>query len=98
MLPLSVEEATSSSMAVATASLAHPALFEAEPEGGFTVTFPETGIAATYGAISEAALAQAEDIAGGGGARNVVNGEDVPWPVPVPKADRLRPPLSACQR
>jgi hypothetical protein len=32
------------------ATLAYPALFESEPEGGFTVTFPEAGIAATYGA------------------------------------------------
>ena len=28
----------------------YPALLEAEPEGGFTVTFSEIGFGATYGA------------------------------------------------
>ena len=37
------------------ATLAYPALFEPEPEGGFTVTFPEAGIAATYGPNWDAA-------------------------------------------
>ena len=39
------------------ATLAYPALFEPEPEGGFTVTFPEAGIAATYGPNWDAARA-----------------------------------------
>ena len=44
------------------ATLAYPALFEPEPEGGFTVTFPEANIAATYGPSWDAARAQAEDM------------------------------------
>jgi antitoxin HicB len=70
---------------------AYPALFEAEPEGGFTVTFPEAGIAATYGATWEAALAQAEDMLEEAVLGMIAHGEDVPRPAPVPKADRLRP-------
>src|SRR5947207_2700619 len=40
----------------------YPALLEAEPEGGFTVTFPEIGFGATYGASWEEARRQAEDM------------------------------------
>jgi antitoxin HicB len=70
---------------------AYPALFEAEREGGFTVTFPEAGIAATYGATWEAALAEAEDMLEEAVLGMIAHGEDVPRPAPVPKADRLRP-------
>jgi antitoxin HicB len=70
--------------------LAYPALFEAEPEGGFTVTFPEAGIAATYGATWEVALAQAEDMLEEAVLGMIAHGEDVPWPA-VSKADYLRP-------
>jgi antitoxin HicB len=70
---------------------AYPALFEAEPEGGFTVTFPEAGIAATYGATWEAALAQAEDMLEEAVLGMIAHGEDVPWPAPATKGDRLRP-------
>jgi antitoxin HicB len=42
--------------------VAYSASLEPEPEGGFTVTFPEVGIAATYGATREEALRQAEDL------------------------------------
>ena len=75
----------------AHAMLAYPALFEAEPEGGFTVTFPEAGIAATYGATWAAALAQAEDMLEEAVLGMIALGEEVPRPAPVPKADRLRP-------
>ena len=73
--------------------LAYPALFEAEPEGGFTVTFPEAGIAATYGATWEVALAQAEDMLEEAVLGMIAHGENVPWPAPVPQADRFRPAI-----
>jgi predicted RNase H-like HicB family nuclease len=40
----------------------YAALLEPEPEGGFTVTFPDIGYGATYGATWEEALRQAEDM------------------------------------
>jgi antitoxin HicB len=73
------------------ANLAYPALFEPEPEGGLTVTFPEAGIAATYGANWAEALAQAEDMLEEAVLGMIAHGEDVPWPAPVSKRDRLRP-------
>ena len=75
------------------ASLGYPALFEPEPEGGFTVTFPEAGIAATYGASWEEALAQAEDMLEEAVLGMIAHGEDVPWPASVSKGDRLRSSL-----
>jgi predicted RNase H-like HicB family nuclease len=82
------------------ATLAYPALFEPEPEGGFTVTFPETGIAATYGPNWDAARAQAEDMLEEAILGMIAHGEDVPWPASVPKGGRLRPsiPLPAPNR
>jgi predicted RNase H-like HicB family nuclease len=73
------------------ATLAYPALFEPEPEGGFTVTFPEAGIAATYGANWDAARAQAEDMLEEATLGMIAHGEDVPCPASVPKGGRLRP-------
>ncbi len=73
------------------ASLAYPALFEPEPEGGFTVTFPEAGIAATYGPNWDAARAQAEDMLEEAILGMMAHGEDVPWPASVPKGGRLTP-------
>ena len=75
------------------ATLAYPALFEPEPEGGFTVTFPEAGIAATYGPNWDAARAQAEDMLEEAILGMIAHGEDVPWPASVPKGRRLRPSI-----
>jgi len=72
-----------------SATLAYPALFEPEPEGGFTVTFPEAGIAATYRPNRAAARAQAEDML----EEMITHGEEVPWPASVPKGRRLRPSI-----
>ena len=77
----------------ARATLAYPALFEPEPEGGFTVTFPEAGIAATYGPNWDAARAQAEDMLEEAILGMIAHGEDVPWPASVPKGRRLRPSI-----
>jgi antitoxin HicB len=75
----------------AGASRAYPALFEPELEGGFTVTFPEAGIAATCGATWEEALAQAEDMLEEAVLGMIAHDEEVPRPAPLPKAYRLRP-------
>jgi antitoxin HicB len=74
------------------ATLAYPALFEPELDGGFTVTFPEAGIAATYGANWDAACTQAEDMLEEAILGMMAHGEDVPWPASVPKG-RLRPSI-----
>jgi antitoxin HicB len=71
--------------------LAYPAFFEPEPEGGFTVTFPEAGIAATYGANWQEALAQAEDMLEEAVLGMIAHGEDVPRPASLSTGDRLRP-------
>jgi predicted RNase H-like HicB family nuclease len=80
------------------AALAYPALFEPEPEGGFTVTFPEAGIAATYGPNGDAARAQAEDTLEEAILGMIAHGEDVPSPASVPKGRRLRPQFLCPQR
>lgn len=58
------------------------ALLEPEPEGGFTVTFPEIGYGATYGATWEEALRQAEDMLEEAILGMIAHSEDVPAPVP----------------
>src|SRR5215471_9771079 len=58
------------------ATLAFPALFEPEPEGGFTVTFPEAGIAATYGPNWDAARTQAEEMLYEAILEMIADGED----------------------
>jgi antitoxin HicB len=58
------------------------ALLEPEPEGGFTVTFPEIGYGATYGATWEEALRQAEDMLEEAILGMIAPGEDVPEPAP----------------
>src|SRR5579884_1452814 len=88
-------------MRKATVDTAYPALFDPEPEGGFTVTFPEAGIAATYGATWEEALAQAEDMLEEAVLGLIAHGEDVPFPAAV-KPTRNRPlvflpPLTAAK-
>ena len=75
------------------ATLAYPALFEPEPEGGFTVTFPEAGIAATCGPNWDAARALAEDMLEEAILGMIAHGEDVPWPASVPKGRHLRPSI-----
>jgi antitoxin HicB len=59
------------------------ALLEVEPEGGYTVTFPEIGIAATYGASREEALRQAEDMLEEAVLGMMAHGEEVPSPSPA---------------
>jgi antitoxin HicB len=58
----------------------YSALLEPEPEGGFTVTFPEIGVGATYGATWEEALRQAEDMLEEAVLGLVAHGEEVPEP------------------
>ena len=72
------------------ATLAYPALFEPEPEGGFTVTFPEARIAATYGPNWDAARAQAEGMLEEEILGMIVHGEDVPWDASAPMPGRFR--------
>jgi antitoxin HicB len=67
------------------------ALFEPEPEGGFTVTFPEAGIAASCGKTWEEALHRAEDLLEEAILGMIAHGDDVPAPAAVPSADRLHP-------
>lgn len=73
------------------ANVAYPALFEPEQEGGFTVTFPEAGIAATHGASWEEALAQAEDMLDEAVLGMIAHRENVPCPVAISPRNRMRP-------
>lgn len=67
------------------------ALFEPEPEGGFTVTFPEAGIAASYGTTWDEALRRAEDMLEEAILGMMAHDDEIPAPTPVPSADRRRP-------
>lgn len=58
----------------------YSALLELEPEGGFTVTFPEIGFGATYGATWDEALHQAEDMLEEAVLGLIAHGEAVPEP------------------
>jgi antitoxin HicB len=60
----------------------YSALLEPEPEGGFTVTFPEIGFGATYGATWDEALRQAEDMLEEAVLGLIAHGEEVPEPAP----------------
>jgi antitoxin HicB len=60
----------------------YSALLEPEPEGGFTVTFPEIGFGATYGETWDEALRQAEDMLEEAILGMIAHGEDIPEPVP----------------
>jgi antitoxin HicB len=60
----------------------YSALLEPEPEGGFTVTFPEIGFGATYGATWEEALRQAEDMLDEAVLGIIAHGDEVPEPAP----------------
>ncbi len=61
----------------------YPALLEPEPEGGFTVTFPDIGYGATYGATWEEALRQAEDMLEEAVLGMIAHSEEVPAPSPA---------------
>jgi antitoxin HicB len=60
----------------------YSALLEPEPEGGFTVTFPEIGFRATYGATWDEALRQAEDMLEETVLGLIAHSEEVPEPAP----------------
>ena len=60
----------------------YSALLEPEPEGGFTVTFPEIRYGATYGATWDEALRQAEDMLEEAILGVIAHGEEVPEPMP----------------
>ena len=59
----------------------YSALLEPESEGGFTVTFPEIGFGATYGATWAEALRQAGDMLEEAVLGLIAHGEEVPEPV-----------------
>ncbi len=69
------------------ADLAYPARLRPEPEGGFTVTFPDLGFGVTYGRDREEALTQAADLLETIVANCLAEG----WDVPPPSAARGRP-------
>jgi antitoxin HicB len=64
----------------------YAALLEPEPEGGFTVTFPEMRFGATYGATWDEALRQAEDMLEEAVLGLIAHGEGVPEPAPPTNA------------
>jgi len=66
-------------MSTARSLTAYPAMLDSEPEGGFTVTFPDLP-GATYGATREEALAQAHDLLEEIVLGLMAHGEDVPLP------------------
>ena len=74
----------------------YAAPLEPEPEGGFTVTFPDIGYGATYGATWEEVLRQAvleETILG-----MIAHNEDVPVPLPAKGRPVVRlPALTAAK-
>jgi antitoxin HicB len=66
-----------------SAALAYPTRLDPEPEGGFTVTFPDFGFGVTYGATREEALRQAADLLETIVANCLAEGWDVPPPSPA---------------
>jgi antitoxin HicB len=64
----------------------YAALLKPEPEGGFTVTFPEIGFGATYGATRGEALRQAEDMLEETVLGLIAHGEEVAEPAPQTSA------------
>ena len=82
------------------AALAYPALFEPEPEGGFTITFPEAGIGVSYGETWEKALVQAEDLLEEAVLGHMAHDMDIPHPVTQPDPQRpliVLPPLTVAK-
>ena len=61
----------------------YAARLEPEPEGGFTVTFPDIGYGATYGASRKEALLQAEDMLEEAILGMIAHNEEVPIPSPA---------------
>jgi antitoxin HicB len=61
----------------------YAALLGPEPEGGFTVTLPDIGYGATYGATWDEALRQAEDMLEEAILGMIAHNEDVPAPSPA---------------
>jgi antitoxin HicB len=59
----------------------YSALLEPEPEGGFTVSFPEVGFGATYGATWDEALHEAQDMLEEAVLGLIAHDEEVPEPV-----------------
>jgi antitoxin HicB len=70
----------------------YSALLESEPEGGFTVTFPDIGYGATYGASREEALLQAEDMLDEAILGMIAHNEEVPVPSPAKGRPVVRVP------
>lgn len=66
-----------------SAALAYPARLDPEPEGGFTVTFPDFGFGVSYDATREEALHQAADLLETIVANCLAEGWDVPPPSPA---------------
>jgi antitoxin HicB len=76
----------------------YAALLEPEPEGGFTVTFPDIGYGATYGATWGEALAQAEDMLEEAVLGMIAHNEEVPPPLPAKGRPVVRlPALTAAK-
>jgi antitoxin HicB len=69
----------------------YSALLEPEPEGGFTVTFPEIGVGATYGETWDEALRQAEDMLEEAVLGFIAHSEEVPEPAPQSDATAKDP-------
>ena len=67
--------------------LGYPARFDPEPQGGFTVSFPDFGTGYTYGATRDEALRQAEDLL----ETIVANWMAEGWDIPSPGGARGRP-------
>lgn len=77
---------------------AYAALLEPEPEGGFTVTFPDIGYGATYGATWDEALLQAEDMLEEAVLGMIAHNEEVPAPSPAKGRPVVRlPALTAAK-
>jgi antitoxin HicB len=75
-------------------SHAYTALLASEPEGGFTASFPEVGIGATYAATRDEALRQAEDMLEEAVLGLIAHGEEVPEPqIDMALADVSRRPV-----
>ena len=76
----------------------YAALLEPEPEGGFTVTFPDIGYGATYGATWDEALRQAEDMLEEAVLGIIAHNEEVPAPSPARGRPLVRlPALTAAK-
>jgi len=76
----------------------YAARLEPEPEGGFTVTFPDIGYGATYGASREEALLQAEDMLEEAILGMIAQNEEVPVPSPANARPVVRlPALTAAK-